>query len=114
MPFHRILFLVLPALSPFFAFTQSLNIVSGVVLDASTNKPLPAATVRVAGSSNKGTITNEHGEFQISLSSGESILIISYLGYRSDTVSTSAPNKARTPCCTATGGNQNVRSCRHR
>jgi hypothetical protein len=90
MSFHRVQFLLLPAFFPFIAFAQSLHLVSGVVLDASTNKPLPAATIRVAGPSNRGTITNERGQFQLSLPSGESILIISYLGYRSDTVSASA------------------------
>ena len=92
MSFHRVPFLLLPAFFPFIAFAQSLSMVSGVVLDASTNKPLPAATIRVAGPSNKGTITNERGQFQLSLSSGESLLIVSYLGYRSDTVSASASN----------------------
>ena len=92
MPFHRISFLLLPAFFPFIAFAQSLSMISGVVLDASTNKPLPAATIRVAGPSNKGTITNERGQFQLSLSSGESHLIVSYLGYRSDTVSASGLN----------------------
>src|SRR5208283_1625781 len=92
MTFHRVPFLFLPAFFPFIAFAQSLYMVSGVVLDASTNKPLPAATIRVAGPSNKGTITNERGQFQLSLPSGESLLIISYLGYRSDTVSASALN----------------------
>ena len=92
MPFHRVSFLLLPAFFPFIAFAQSLSMISGVVLDASTNKPLPAATIRVAGPSNKGTITNERGQFQLSLSSGESRLIVSYLGYRSDTVSASGLN----------------------
>ncbi len=92
MSFHRIAFLLLPAIFPFIAFAQSISMVSGVVLDTSTGKPLPAATIRVAGPSNKGTITNERGQFQLSLSSGESLLIISYLGYRSDTVDASASN----------------------
>ena len=92
MSFHRVQFLLLPAFFPFIAFAQSLYMVSGVVLDASTNKPLPAATIRVAGPSNKGTITNEEGRFQLSLPTKDSFLIISYLGYRSDTVNASALN----------------------
>ena len=92
MSFHRIAFLLLPAIFPFIAFAQSISMVSGVVLDTSTGKPLPAATIRVAGQSNKGTITNERGQFQLSLSSGKSLLILSYLGYRSDTVDASASN----------------------
>jgi len=68
---------------------QTLHTVSGTVLDASTNKPLPAATIRVAGPSNKGTITNEDGQFEISLPAGRTVLILSYLGYRSDTLTVS-------------------------
>ena len=68
------------------AAAQSLNTVSGIVLDASNNKPLPAATIRVAGPSNKGTITNELGRFQLSLPPGEYTLVVSYLGYRSDSL----------------------------
>ena len=90
MSFRRSLFLLLPVLVPFITYAQSQYMVTGVVLDASTNKPLPAATIRVAGLSNKGTITNEQGQFQLSLQSGESLLVVSYLGYRSDTVSASA------------------------
>ncbi|MGA7161351.1 MAG: DUF5686 family protein [Bacteroidota bacterium] len=90
---QRIHFLLLPAYVPLIAFAQSLNIASGIVLDASSNKPLPAATIRVAGSSNKGTITNERGQFQLLLSSGDSVLVVSYLGYRSDTLSASASRK---------------------
>ena len=69
---------------------QTITSVSGVVLDASNGTPLPAATVRVAGSSNKGTITNERGQFQLLLPSGDYSLIVSYLGYRSDTLRISA------------------------
>ncbi|HTY11931.1 MAG TPA: DUF5686 family protein [Bacteroidota bacterium] len=91
MAFHRILILLTLAFFPFVVFTQTSSTVSGVVLDASTGKPLPAATIRVAGPSNMGTITNERGQFQLSHLSGDSLLIISYLGYRSDTVSAFPP-----------------------
>jgi hypothetical protein len=67
--------------------------ISGTVTDAVSGDPLPAATVRLAGSS-KGTITNTRGEFQFPLSRGTSLIIISYVGYRSDSLSvadTAAP-----------------------
>ncbi|HTX17740.1 MAG TPA: DUF5686 family protein [Bacteroidota bacterium] len=65
---------------------QDLMTVSGIVVDASSDRPLPAATVRVDGPSNKGTICNDAGKFQISLPSGKYNLIVSFLGYRSDTL----------------------------
>ena len=75
------------SLIPVFAgFAQTDLTVSGDVVDASNGKPLPAATVRVAGVSNRGTITNAGGQFQLPLQVGETILIVSYLGYRSDTL----------------------------
>jgi hypothetical protein len=79
------------------ASAQSFNTITGIVLDASNSKPLPAATIRVAGPSNKGTVTNEHGRFQLSLPTGDYALIVSYLGYRSDTlrVSESASRELR-------------------
>jgi Family of unknown function (DUF5686)/CarboxypepD_reg-like domain len=92
MLFQRISFLVLFLIFPCIALGQLQYMVSGTVVDASTNTPLPAATIRVEGSSNKGTISNERGQFQLSVPPGTTTLIISYLGYRSDTVSTSPSN----------------------
>lgn len=77
----------------FLSLAQTLQTISGTVVDASNNKPLRAATVRIAGASNKGTITNDQGQFRIPLASGNYTIIVSYLGYRSDTLQTSAPNE---------------------
>lgn len=56
----------------------------GVVRDAVSGSPLPAATVRIVGTS-KGTVTNARGEFRIPFSVSASVTI-SYVGYRSDTL----------------------------
>ena len=40
------------------------NIIEGVVLDKQTNKPVPAATIRIEGS-NKGTICGKDGTFRL-------------------------------------------------
>lgn len=58
--------------------------IAGTVSDAVSGDRLPAASVRIAGSS-KGTVTNSKGEFQLPLSARE-VVIISYVGYRSDTL----------------------------
>lgn len=59
-------------------FAQSGRI-TGRVIDATTNEPLMAANVRVAGIG--GTSTNGDGEFSIPCSTGAE-LIVSYVGYK--------------------------------
>jgi hypothetical protein len=61
------------------------RVLSGEIIDAETNHPLPSATLRITGSS-KGTITNSEGQFRLTLPEGNYRIAASYLGYRSDTV----------------------------
>lgn len=62
--------------------------ITGDVRDATTGEPLPAANIRIDGTA-RGTITNSRGEFGFSLFPGHYRLIISFVGYRSDTISLS-------------------------
>ncbi len=66
------------------AFCQSFT-VGGTVSDASNSRPLVAATIRVSGTT-KGTITNEQGQYRLSLEQSSYALIFSYIGYKTDTV----------------------------
>ena len=75
--------LFLAAFSP--AVAQTVHSVSGKVTDIKTGVPLPAANVRVAGSSS-GTITNLDGSYLISLPDGGHTLVFSYVGYRADSI----------------------------
>jgi hypothetical protein len=59
---------------------------SGVIRDASTNDRLPAAIVRVLGTS-RGTVCNSDGAYRLALPPGRHTLVVSSLGYRPDTVS---------------------------
>ncbi len=59
--------------------------VRGNVKDAETFVPLIFANVRVAGTT-LGTSANKLGEFELKLPSGEHTLIVSFIGYISDTV----------------------------
>ena len=61
-------------------YAQQLNI-SGRVVDAMDNSPLPGAVVIQKGTKN-GSITNLKGEFTLSAPQG-SMLEVSYLGYTS-------------------------------
>ncbi|MTI29016.1 TonB-dependent receptor [Fulvivirga kasyanovii] len=57
--------------------------ISGLVVDASTQEPIPYATVQIKNSE-KGIMTNEAGEFQIKgLCEKEYDISISHLGYKS-------------------------------
>ena len=71
-------------LFPLFAFSQ-VKIVSGVVND-DMGGPLPGATVQVKGSDNIGAITDFDGKFTVTLSSGESEIVVSYVGFISQEV----------------------------
>jgi len=56
----------------------------GTVRDVQTNEPLPAANVRVLGTS-RGTITNSAGEYTLTLEPGDYHLLFTMLGYGADT-----------------------------
>ncbi len=57
------------------------RIISGVIRSATTSEPLVGATVRVQNTS-MGTITNEKGEYALSVPTDAKLLVITYLGYR--------------------------------
>jgi outer membrane receptor for ferrienterochelin and colicins len=64
--------------------------VTGSVLDSETQEPLPFANVSVKGTTN-GVTTDGQGYFSLSLSSIEnSMLIVSFMGYVSDSIKLSA------------------------
>ena len=50
---------------------------SGKVVSASTNKPIPNATISVKGSAGRNTVTDDMGGFAINISSGETLVISS-------------------------------------
>ena len=60
--------------------------VKGTVGDAKTKKPLSYATIRLANTS-LGTISNADGEFLLNISSFPAAIIVSYVGYETDTLS---------------------------
>lgn len=54
--------------------------ISGVVVDATTNEPLPGVTVLVEGTT-IGTATDLDGKFSISLPDADNVLLFSFIGY---------------------------------
>jgi hypothetical protein len=64
---------------------EPLKRISGSVHDAETHQTLPGAYVRVFGS-NKGTTSNADGAYRLLLPTGHHQIVVSYLGYLSDTL----------------------------
>lgn len=63
-----------------FPFISSGQIVTGKILDAETNEPLPFCNI-ICKSTNTGTVTNKNGKFSINTAIG-SKLHISFIGYK--------------------------------
>lgn len=59
--------------------------VKGRILDASTSEPLPGVTIQLKGSS-KGAMTDTNGDYAINIPSERSILVFSFLGFKSKEV----------------------------
>lgn len=75
----KLLSLTFTALFALYGFSQT-NQISGTVLDSETNDPIPGATV-VVKNSNKGSVTNFDGVFEISDVSLNNVIEISYIGF---------------------------------
>ncbi|HLR00243.1 MAG TPA: TonB-dependent receptor [Sphingobacterium sp.] len=73
----------------FLSYAKPINIpdqgkiVKGTVFEEDTNNPLAGASVQVKGST-QGTYTNENGEFEITVSSDNDILVFSYTGKQTE------------------------------
>ncbi|MGB0981428.1 MAG: carboxypeptidase-like regulatory domain-containing protein, partial [Winogradskyella sp.] len=65
------------------AFAQST--ITGKVIDAEMNSPLPGANVIVQGTSN-GATTDFEGNFSITAQSASGAVVISYVGFESKTI----------------------------
>lgn len=66
---------------------------SGRVTDKETGEALSSATVRIAGTT-RGTITNVDGRYILRTSAGQVLLVYSYIGYRTDSVSVAVSGDA--------------------
>ena len=81
--FNQFLFAAVMMLFTTVAFAQST--ITGKVMDAELNSPLPGANVVVKGTTN-GTNTNFDGEFTLTADSASGEIVISYVGYVSQTI----------------------------
>lgn len=81
----KVLFLSLFLFASIGAIAQSEKTITGTVLSAADNMPLPGATVIVKRTTN-GTSTDFDGKFSLSLNNSGTILVISYIGYLTEEV----------------------------
>lgn len=63
---------------------QQKETIRGVVVDSKTGEPIAGATIQIKGTS-EGTVTNADGDFQLSCTRGN-VLLVSYIGYDSKEV----------------------------
>lgn len=74
-----IVFLALPL-----CYAQELK-VSGFIRDAESREALPYANISVEDGT-RGTTTNSNGEYELALPKGNYQLLVSYIGYKTETV----------------------------
>ncbi|SMO62717.1 SusC/RagA family TonB-linked outer membrane protein [Fodinibius sediminis] len=61
------------------------RVVTGTVTDAETGEPLPGVNVMIQATS-RGTATNIDGEYSLEVPGSESILVFSFVGYKSQQI----------------------------
>lgn len=62
------------------SLVNAQGVVTGVVLDANSNEPLPAATVRIEGTTT-GIVTGLDGTFSLKVPEGKQTIVFSFVGY---------------------------------
>lgn len=65
--------------------------ISGKITDAATGESIPGASIALKGT-NKGTIADAQGNFKISVPSENSVLVISAVGYTTQTINVAGQN----------------------
>ena len=79
---NKLIILFLSSLS--FCYSQEFK-VSGTIRDANSREALPYANISVNDDA-KGVSTDVNGKFEISLSKGNYELLVSYIGYKTETI----------------------------
>ncbi|PQJ80010.1 SusC/RagA family TonB-linked outer membrane protein [Polaribacter porphyrae] len=81
----QLLFLIIISIH-FFSFAQEERNITGIVLDAKTNEPLPNASILIKGT-RKGAVTNFNGKFSYKIKTKtkieDIILVVNFIGFKS-------------------------------
>lgn len=67
-------------------FGQAKYTVSGIIKDASTGEALIGATIRVENSGPQSAVTNNFGFYSLTVSEGEHLLLVKFIGYKTDSL----------------------------
>jgi len=81
MPIRKYLLLLSFLFCTLVVLAQKKVTISGTVRDAGTGETLIGATVKIAGATTTGTLTNSYGYFALTQPEGTYTLIISYTGF---------------------------------
>lgn len=80
----------------------------GIVVDSATGEPLAGVSIKVKGTT-AGTTTDAQGRFNLENLPDEAVLVVSYLGYKSQTIAVKGNSNLKISlAATATGLNQLV------
>src|SRR5699024_10493339 len=66
----------------------------GVVIDSATGEPLAGVSIKVKGTTS-GTTTDAHGQINLDDLREDAVLIVSYLGYKSQTIAVKGDSNLR-------------------
>lgn len=61
-------------------------VVSGKVVDATDNQPLPGVNVYVKGSAESGTVSDLDGNYSLTVKSKEAVVVFSFIGYLTEEI----------------------------
>src|SRR5690606_30805534 len=73
------------------ATAQDRRTVTGTVIEASTDEPIPGASIREKGTTN-GTITGLDGEFSLQLTTENPVLVVTFIGYATQEITVGNSN----------------------
>src|ERR1035437_8629755 len=82
---NKMLCIVLIIVFTSISFSQQF-IIKGKIIDRTNQSALSYSSIRISGSSS-GTAANYEGNFELRLSRGKYVLVASFIGYKSDTIS---------------------------
>ena len=83
---HRFLWSLIFLLTPAFVFSQVRRTVNGTVRDQRTGETLIGASIVFLHHPNTATLSNAYGFYSINSTVGPYQMVVSFAGYRSDTV----------------------------
>ncbi len=78
-------FLCIIVLTLFTTFAYAQSTIKGKIIDSDMNSPLPGANLIVKGTSN-GATTDFNGNFTLKAESSSGEIVVSYVGYVSQTI----------------------------